>query len=306
MMARTTILRQIAAGNVERIGEGVSVEYDNRLQTPLSFQRAGRHYEVTECIGAYRERRKGAGTTYLVRTAGQAYALSAELRQRPGGATRGRWELRFRVREPEEEAVLVDFQLKRIADFHGHLCPELVIGYRACLCALPRLRLQLFVAPELRVLAENTTSAVDAIQHLTGCTSGNGRLIVKDRGQHVYTFVNGQGEGLRLALRPNAVLFDPEFLVLEARIQAEQATLAEAARYQVLLDERILTLLHLDEATLFDIRPASAAPRDADLTSALVPCSRCGELTALTHIVFLNGQRVCLACMTHPAANGDD
>jgi formylmethanofuran dehydrogenase subunit E len=296
MLTRPTILRQIAADQVEPIQEIVDVEYDNVLQTPLSFRYQNVHLEILELLGAYRERRDSSSVLYLVRTGDQVYALCADMSKSSQGRARGRWVLRFRVREPQEEPVLVDFQLKRIADFHGHLCPELVIGYRACQCALPRLQLELFAAPGLRVLVENTTPAVDAIQHVTGCTTGNGRLVARDDGKHAYTFINGDGEGIRLSLKANRMLFDPEFLALEARIQAEQATLWEVARYQALVDERIVTLLHLDEEALFDVQPTSAAWPADNITSALVPCSRCGELTATTHLVLIERRRVCLAC----------
>jgi formylmethanofuran dehydrogenase subunit E len=83
---------------------------------------------------------------------------------------------------------------------------------------------------------------------------------------------------------------------LEARLPTEHATLWEVARYQALLDERIVTLLHLDEETLFDVQPASPAWPEDPLTSALALCSRCNELTAPTHLVVIEGKRVCLAC----------
>lgn len=290
-LSREAILRQIAANAIEPIDEKVPVEYDDGLQLPLGFWRAGRHYEIVNVVGVYREQPGGPATLHLVRAGDQVYALCVG-----ASGTLREWRLSFRVREAGEETVLVDFQLKRIADFHGHLCPELVIGYRACRCALSRLKLELLTAPGLRITAENTSSAVDAIQQMTGCTTGNGRLAARDDGKHVYTFVNGEGEGLRLALRPSVMLLDAEFLALEETIQARQATLWEVGRYQALLDERVLGLLHLDESALFDIRPASAGWEDERITSALAPCARCGELTAPTHLVVIERQYVCLAC----------
>ena len=32
----------------------------------------------------------------------------------------------------EERKVLLNIHLKRIVDFHGHLCPELVLGWKHC------------------------------------------------------------------------------------------------------------------------------------------------------------------------------
>jgi len=306
MLTRQVILQQIANGAVQPIQKIVVVEYDNAQQSPISFDHAGTHFEVLELIGIYRERHDDPSRLYLVRADDHIFGLCAVIRQSSDGMTRGRWVLRFRVEEPQEEPMLVDFRLKRIADFHGHLCPELVIGYRACLCALSHLELELLAAPGLRVQVENMTSALDAIQQMTGCTTGNNRLAARDNGKHIYTFVSGAGKGIRLTLKPNDVLFDPEFLMLEPRVQVGQATLWETARYQVLLDEHIVALLHLDETALFDVQPVWTTASIDNVTSALVPCSRCGELTAPTHLVVIERKRVCLTCASQTSVHVRD
>ncbi|PIU23820.1 MAG: formylmethanofuran dehydrogenase, partial [Chloroflexi bacterium CG08_land_8_20_14_0_20_45_12] len=76
--------------------------------------------------------------------------------------------------------MLVNMQLKRVIDFHGHLCPDLVIGCKAYELAMKTLCHRENLDGGLIVIAENTTNAIDAIQCLSGCTLGNQRLKIHD------------------------------------------------------------------------------------------------------------------------------
>lgn len=206
-----------------------------------------------------------------------------------------KWVLHFEVEEVE--TMLVDIRLKQIADFHGHLCPDLALGYQVSRCALERLTLALMSGALLRVIVENTTSAVDAVQHITGCTLGNRRLLVRDWGKHVYTFIYGEDNGLRLSLRPGILPENPEMTELEQKIESGRATLLETARYQTLLDQRILFILETPAETLFAARYLPIGwPPDQNVM-ALGRCEVCGEPVLETHLVLRNGQRCCLACL---------
>jgi formylmethanofuran dehydrogenase subunit E len=296
LLRRETILRQIEAECVDPIQEPITVEYDNRLQMPLSFQYLGQRFAISERLGTYRVGLYDPSIMYLVRAREGVFALYVDLDAPPYvNLGRGQWVLHFRVQEPEQETMLVDMKLKRAADFHGHLCPDLVIGYRASCYALQRLALDLFSATSLRVIAENNTSALDAIQHVTGCTIGNGRLVVHDHGKHAYTFVNSEGLGLRLLLKPEA-LPTAEFLDLEARLQTSTVTLHDTARFQVVLDTRVAALLQLSDEALFTLQSVTLEPPTDKLTSAMMNCAGCGELTAPTHLAVVDGQHLCPQC----------
>ncbi|MGB9777270.1 MAG: FmdE family protein [Anaerolineae bacterium] len=240
---------------------------------------------------------------YLVRVQeGDVFALYLDLTESVnwGGQTfwRGQWVLHFQVEE--EETVLVDIRLKRIADFHGHLCPDLVLGYRVGQHALERLTLALMGGAWLRVIVENTTSAVDAIQHITGCTVGNQRLLVRDWGKHVYTFIHSEEEGLRLSLRPGILPENPEMAELEQKIRAGQATLLEMARYQTLLDQRIAFVLNTPAEVLFAAQGVPIRWPGEQNGSALLHCEECSEPVLETHLVLRNGRRLCLGCLNGP------
>jgi len=298
MLSREAIFRQIDADQVEPIQQRIAVDYDNAIQAPLSFRRDGRRYEVTELIASFRDSPDDPSALFLVRTGQEVYALYQDLIEQEGPFLwRGQWVLHFQVEEEErEEPMLVDPKLKQAADFHGHLCPDLAIGYRASRYALDQLAIERLWGGELCAVVENTTSAVDAVQQLTGCTLANRRLCLHDYGRHVYTFVCGEGPGLRLALRPEALPIDPEFLTLEQAIQAGGATLLQTARYQTLLDRRIAALLQLAPDVLFDVGRVTVEWTEAPFTSALVPCDGCGELVTETHLVPDGDRYLCRPC----------
>lgn len=303
MLTREAVFRQIDADRVIPVQELVGVLYDNHLRMPLRFCHRGRQYDVVELLGAFRESPSSPSTLYLVRVReGSVFALYLDLTESVewGSQTfwRGQWVLHFQVEE--REPMLVDIQLKRIADFHGHLCPDLALGYRVSQYALERLTLALMSGALLRVIVENTTSAVDAVQHMTGCTLGNRRLLVRDWGKHVYTFICGEGEGLRLSLRMGILPENLEMTELEGKIQAGQATLLETARYQALLDQRVMFILETPAETLFAARYLPVGwPPDRNAT-AFAFCEVCGEPVLETHLVLQNGRRCCLACLSNP------
>ncbi len=296
-MIKETIWRQIDADRVEPIQQLVTVEYDNALQMPTGFYYGDSHHEVTELIGAFRESVADPSVLYLVRTRQEVYALYLDVDPSAGSPwQRSRWVLHFRVEETGDTDMLVDMKLKRATDFHGHLCPDLVIGYRACQYALDLLIVELLYCSNLRIIVENTTSAVDAVQQCSGCTLGNRRLRLYDYGKHAYTFVYAPDRGLRLALRPTAWPENPRLLELEARIQAGQASMMETAHYQTLLDERIAFLLESPADILFTAGHIPVEWPEEPLTSALAPCADCGELIVGTHLVSSNGRSLCRPC----------
>ena len=105
----------------------------------------------------------------------------------------GSWVLSFRILSNRElmalykrdRKMLLNTAIEKVVDFHGHLCPELVIGVRVSEYAHRYLS-----GEDFSLIAENTTSAADAIQ-------------VMDFGKHNYTFVvpGDRHMALRLSLK---------------------------------------------------------------------------------------------------------
>ena len=136
--------------------------------------------------------------------------------------------------------MLVNMTLKKIIDFHGHLCPELTIGAKACEYAQKLLFGDRDPEGGISIVAENCTSALDAIQVLFGATAGNQRLKIMDFGKHNYTFSfkNGQ-KSFRLSLRHHRYGDEDEYERLEEKILKNRVTLNEVVYFQKLLDNRV-------------------------------------------------------------------
>jgi formylmethanofuran dehydrogenase subunit E len=79
-------------------------------------------------------------------------------------------------------------KLNEVVEFHRHVCPGLVLGYRVSAFALKELGKKA-KDEEIVAIVENNSCAVDAVQAMTGCTFGKGNLIFRDYGKQVYTFM---------------------------------------------------------------------------------------------------------------------
>lgn len=162
--------------------------------------------------------------------------------------------------------------LKSIIDFHGHLCPGLVLGYRAAKAGMERIHAMRSKDEELVAIVENNSCAVDAIQCMTGCTFGKGNLFFRDYGKHVYTLaLRPSGRGVRVSLK--GTVFEKE------------------DRH-----ERIEQILSIDENELFNIQDVTIElPPHARIHES-VPCSRCGEPVMETRIREKDGKGYCIPC----------
>ena len=98
--------------------------------------------------------------------------------------------------------IMESADFKRCAQFHGHVCPGLAIGYRAGR-QLSWLQESRSPDEEIVTTVETNACGTDAIQVLTGCTLGKGNLLYRDLGKHAYTvFSRKTGNGVRIVLKP--------------------------------------------------------------------------------------------------------
>ena len=75
------------------------------------------------------------------------------------------------------------------ADFHGHECAGLTIGYKAALYAIELLNLQKAEDEEVVCVSENDACGVDAIQVILSCTVGKGNLLFHLTGKQAFSFM---------------------------------------------------------------------------------------------------------------------
>lgn len=169
--------------------------------------------------------------------------------------------------------------LKPVVDFHGHLCPGLLIGYRAAKAAAAALGVGRSGDEELVTVAENNSCSVDAFQYLLSTTFGKGNLIHKDHGKQVFTVFD------RKADKAVRVAFAGEGL----RRKKPDGSVDREAFIQSLLSE--------PDSRLFKLgAPQISLPDEAKIETSLT-CADCGEPVQASRSVTAPGGRVlCRPC----------
>ena len=165
---------------------------------------------------------------------------------------------------------------QKAADFHGHVCGGLTIGYKAALYAIELLGIEMVDGvcskdEEIVCIAENDACGVDAIQAILGCTVGKGNLLFHMRGKQAFSFYNRRtGRSVRLVLRD----------------KPEGMTRAESFAY----------FQSLEPNQMFDVKDATLAlPEQAKIFDSY-RCECCGETTGANWIRLAGGKKLCLDC----------
>lgn len=160
---------------------------------------------------------------------------------------------------------------KRCADFHGHVCGGLTIGYKAALYAASLLGLTFSEDEQVVCIAENDACGIDAIQVILGCSVGKGNLLFHMRGKLAYSFYNRKtGKSVRLVLKPG-----PRDMGKEESF----------AYYQSCAPE-----------DMFEVKQAVlAVPPRAKIFESYV-CDCCGEAAGADWIRLAKGKKLCLDC----------
>ncbi len=162
--------------------------------------------------------------------------------------------------------------------FHGHLCPGLLIGYRAAKAALEKLGVTRSEDEELVAVVENQSCSVDAVQVLCGCTFGKGNLFFLDYGKQVFTIGSRKsGKAVRIALRGDRIKPTGP----DGRTDREKFI-------EQLLNDPLESLYRSAE-------PPFEFPAEARIFPTLV-CSRCGEGVMETRAVTREGRLYCIPC----------
>ncbi len=180
--------------------------------------------------------------------------------------------------------------LQACVRFHGHVCPGLLIGYRAAKAGLEALAAERAGDEELIAVAENDSCAVDAVQVLTGCTFGKGNLFFRDYGKQVFTFAErATGRAVRVSLKRRDVT-------------PAEAKLPEAERRA----RRVRYLLRAETDDILSVKPCHMElPDEAEIRNSVM-CNRCGENVMESRARHVAGQTLCIPCAARietPASN---
>jgi formylmethanofuran dehydrogenase subunit E len=168
--------------------------------------------------------------------------------------------------------------LQETIRFHGHLCPGLLIGYRAARAAMEQLGVTRSEDEELVAIVENRSCSVDAVQVLCSCTFGKGNLFFEDFGKQVFTLGSRKTQiAVRIALRGDLVKpVDADGKTDREKFMEELLTLPLESLYRV-------------------SAPQIDFPPEAQIHPTLV-CSRCGEGVMETRTVSRGGMSYCRPC----------
>ena len=188
--------------------------------------------------------------------------------------------------------------LKRCVEFHGHICPGLVYGYRVAKEAMQLMDLRRSVDEEVVAICENDSCAVDALQVLLGTVAGKGNLIVKDFGKNAYTVLKRSGrQAYRFSRRTNYEYRGEEKAEYDRLEAAMSAGTASAVDRQNLKRLKVDDLLARPFGEIFATTEVPfAEPLYAQIDRS-EPCACCGEMTMAARMVRLSdGRQACIPC----------
>ena len=167
----------------------------------------------------------------------------------------------------------MDEDFKEAAEFHGHICPGLAMGYRVAKYVkehYPRA-----MDEELVCIAENKSCSVDAVQFLLGCTAGKGNLIIVNYGKQVFTFYS------RDANRALRIYFKGDVFggmdALRQKITSGPLTETDEKEMKGLRAKVIEDILNGKDEDLLSVTDADIpVPEKARIYPSLI-CQKCGE-----------------------------
>ena len=157
------------------------------------------------------------------------------------------------------------------AQFHGHECGGLTIGYKASLYAIELLKLEFSADEQVVCISENDACGVDAVQVMLGCSVGKGNLLFHMRGKQAFSFYNRKtGQAVRLVLKPKP----------EGMTKAESFAYYQACKPEDMFEVKEATIRLPEAARLFDS----------------YVCDCCGEVTGANWIRLAGDKKLCLDC----------
>lgn len=160
----------------------------------------------------------------------------------------------------------------KAVEFHGHECPGLAIGVKACEAAFEKMGIGVSDDEEIVCVTENDACGVDAVQALLSCTIGKGNLIYRGTGKQAFSFFNRKdGNKLRVYLK------------------AQNVDEMEREQWQ-----EYLLSAPLDEIFSFSV-PTFDLPEVARRFQTVI-CGLCGEGAPEHKMHLQEGKTVCIDC----------
>lgn len=161
---------------------------------------------------------------------------------------------------------------EKAAEFHGHKCSGLAIGYKVSLFALKHLDIKSNINDEdIVCIAETDACGVDAVQVILKATTGTGAMRILYTGKQAFNIFNRKnGKKARFVLNDMQNFNNKE--------------------------ERMEYILSTDEEKLFTIKEVNMDfPEKAKIFNSYI-CADCGEKTAENAVSLINGKYICNSC----------
>lgn len=155
--------------------------------------------------------------------------------------------------------------------FHGHECPGLAIGVKACEAARLKMGIGISDDEEIVCITENDACGVDAVQALLSCTFGKGNLIYRGTGKQAFSFFErSSGKKMRICLK------------------TLDKNLSRKKRQDYFLQAPVEEIFSFSE-------PSFTVPERARLFTT-VTCGICGEGAPENKMHLQEGKTVCKEC----------
>lgn len=192
--------------------------------------------------------------------------------------------------------MLINMALKRVVDFHGHLCPDLVLGGKVSEYIQKLWSAQTRSRGNLSIVAENCTSALDAIQIMLGTTIGNQRLMILDFGKHNYSvFFKQAAKGYRLSLRPQEYADEAVYQKLEKMVD-QRSDRSTVMAFQKIIDDRVKYLLNRSVEELYAEQKIALERPPSETAGVYLVCQDCGEQVLKSRSIHFHGKTYCMPC----------
>jgi formylmethanofuran dehydrogenase subunit E len=199
----------------------------------------------------------------------------------------------------DAQQILDSEEFRKCAEFHGHICPGLSIGYRAAKLALDKIADKRAADEEVVAIVETDACSADAIQVLTGCTFGKGNFIYRDYGKMALTLLSRKsGQGVRVSMRPGAFAQDERHYELLRKAMSGQADEEEKKQFRNMHQRRSNDVLEMSDDELFVVkRVKMELPAKAQIEPSVL-CAKCGEPTMASKLELVDGVSICRGCLS--------
>lgn len=196
-----------------------------------------------------------------------------------------------------------DTLLEKGKQFHGDICPGIVMGTRIAMAGMRELGMDVSKRNrDLMVYVEIDRCMSDAIQAVTGLTMGHRTLKYRDYGKFAATFVDmASGKAVRIsALEGPRVDENDEINDDDKKTQSEQS-----ARNSDIpnMKDMVQKLSKVPEEELLVIEEVKVDIPEQDIPGFpkyRAYCEECGERVLDRREVLFNGRTLCRACADGP------